>query len=354
MMRQAVSPIDLRAVRQALAAVDVSKLTALAELHATYSKQIADAIAHHINIQTDYARLLSRIDFSGLLVADQVLSRLGPQFSSLNRELIRQVTFPSSEVVQQMLDAFAPSAQMMTQFQTQCAEIATQINHSLSRSLEPLRQLAERAGQSQAVCDAFLAYGLWLAPSMPEELVQKVVNLHDQGASSGTVHSVVSRFYAKNDWKLLDRVLDACCDSPLLAPRSDSIGQGLRAHREGLYAVVVPALLLQIEGIAADYVKANNLLPKIGQKTTEIIVAALEETPCSLLDVKTYAGVTALLAYVQNSMYMYVDFDKEYRRLLREKRLVAHAIRHGRQISCGTRMNSLRLFLLIDVLSLLQ
>ncbi|MFQ6028870.1 MAG: hypothetical protein ACE5Q6_15410 [Dehalococcoidia bacterium] len=363
MIRHAPISIDLRAVRQALAVIDVSKLTALAEMRAIYAKQIADVVDHQRKIQSltmpllqsqiDYARLLSQIDFSGLLVADQVLGRLGPQISALNRDLIRQVTFPAMEAVQKMLSGFAPDAQMIAQFQSQIARIAEVINQSLWRSFEPLRELAERVGQSQAVCDAFLDYGLWLAPSMPEELVQRVVTLHVQGASSGTVHSVVSRYYAKDDWKLLDRVLDACHDSPLLAPRSDSIRQALQAHREGLYAVVVPALLVQVEGIAADCVKANHLLPKIGSKTTEIIVAALEETPCSLLDVRTYAGVTALLAYIQNSMYISVDFDKDHRRLQREKRLVAHAIRHGRQISYGSRANSLRLFLMIDVLSLL-
>jgi len=95
-------------------------------------------------------------------------------------------------------------------------------------------------------------------------------------------------------------------------------------------------------------------MPKVGQQTTKIIVTALKDTPCSLLDMVTYAGVTALLHYIENDMYLFVDIDDEYRRLLREKGMVAHAIRHCRQASCYSRMNSLRLFLMIDVLSLLE
>ena len=136
--------------------------------------------------------------------------------------------------------------------------------------------------------------------------------------------------------------------------RSYAIRQALQAHRDGLFAVTVPALLPHVEGIAADYVRANNLMPKMGPKTTRVIVAALKDTPCSLFDIRIYAGVTALLVYIEESMYIRVDFDKDYQRLLHRKEMAAHAIRHGRQISYGTRMNSLRLFLMIDVLSLLK
>ena len=355
------SSLPLHEISRALAAFNVSKL-ALADV--VYSKRIVDLVAFQsqlqsltapfLGLQETYARLLSQFDVSRLVVADQVLSRLGAQSSVLNHLLIQQVTFPAAEVAQQMLSAFAPTARMMAQFQAQLDQVARMLNQSLWGTFEPLRQLAERVGRTQAVCDAFLAYGLWLAPSMPEGLIRKVVNLHQGGAGSGTVHSVVSRYYAKSDWKLLDRVLEACKNNPNLVRRIEPIRQALQAHRQGLYYVAIPTLLLHVEGIAADYVKVNSLLPKVDQRTRKMIVTALQDTSCSPLDVTTYAGVTGLLDYVQNSMYIFVDFDKDHQRPLREKSLKAHAIRHGRQIAFGSRMNSLRLFLIIDVLSLLE
>ena len=83
-------------------------------------------------------------------------------------------------------------------------------------------------------------------------------------------------------------------------------------------------------------------------------MTALEDTPYSLLDVKTYAGVGARIEYVENSMFLSVDFDKEHIRLQGEIKLQGHAIRHGRQVAFGSRMNSLRLFLFIDVMTLLK
>ena len=128
----------------------------------------------------------------------------------------------------------------------------------------------------------------------------------------------------------------------------------MRAHREGLYLLSVTGLLVHLEGIAADYVKKHKLLPQVGGKTREIILAALNDTPYSLLDIRTNAGVLALIEYVQDSMYASVDFDKEHVRLRGENKLVGHAVRHGRQVAFGSRMNSLRLFLFIDVMTLLK
>jgi hypothetical protein len=351
-------------INRALAGINLSKLAALVDLSSIYSKHIADTAAFQkqiesvtaplLRLQADYSRLLSQFDVSRLLVAGQALSRLGAQSLAFDQRLIERVTFPAADLAEKMLHHFAPSTQMMAQFQAQFDRVTELVNQSSWAALEPLRQLAERVGQTQAVRDAFVAYGLWLAPSMPQELVQNIVNLHHQGAGSGTVNSVVSRYYAKKNWQLLDRVLDACRYHPNLQRRAEPIRQALQAHRQGLYAVAVPALLLQLEGIAADYVKENKLIPNIGKQTKRIVVAALRNTPCSLVDVRTYAGVSALLFYVERSMYMFVDFNKDHQRLLREKRLIAHAIRHGRQISYGSRMNSLRLFLMIDVLSLLR
>lgn len=351
-------------VIRAMLAVRVPALPAWANLDPVFLMQLAQTtamqsqiqsvIAHLPQFQVDYSKLIPQVDLSRMLIADQLLDRLGAQTVELNRQLLRQVTYPATEIANQMVRALAPSTQLIESMQAQIRAVTSQIDQSVWRYLEPLREIAERVGRSEAVRDAFVAYGLWLAPLMSEELVQRIVTLHSRGANSGVVHSLVSRYYAKDNWALLDSVVEGCRGSRYVAQRCEAMSQALKAHRQGLYAVSVPALLVHIEGIAADYVKANKLLPKIGPKTKEIVVAALEGTPCSLFDVREYASVTALLAYIQGSMYMFVDFDKQHRALHHEKRLVAHAIRHGRQISYGSRMNSLRLFLMIDVLSLLN
>ena len=83
-------------------------------------------------------------------------------------------------------------------------------------------------------------------------------------------------------------------------------------------------------------------------------MAALRGTPCSLLDVRAYAGVSALIGYVEDSRHAFVDFNREHARLHGENQLMGHAVRHGRQVAFGTRMNSLRLFLSMDVMTLFE
>ena len=245
-------------------------------------------------------------------------------------------------------------ADISAQFQTAMNRLSLSIYPALSTAFLPLKELAERIGEASNVRDAFCHYNLWLAPSMSEELVGKIVSLYEADAGSGTVHSMVCRYYAKEDWARLEKVLERCRNNSLFKSRMKLIDEAFRAHREGLYNLSVTGLLVHLEGIAVDYVKKHKLLPAVGGKTRKIILAALNNTPYSLLDVRTYAGVSALVAYVENSMFASVDFDKEHVRLHGENRLMGHAVRHGRQVAFGSRMNSLRLFLIIDVMTLLE
>ena len=248
----------------------------------------------------------------------------------------------------------AQFAQTGAQLQAIINPISLSINRALSAAFVPLKELAERIGETSSVRDAFRHYNLWLAPSMSEGLVGKIVSLYEADAGSGTVHSVVSRYYAKDNWRRLEEVLERCRNNSLFKSRMKLIEEALQAHREGLYNLSVTGLLVHLEGIAADYVKKHKLLPQVGGKTREIILTALNDTPYSLLDIRTYAGVSALTAYVEDSMFASVDFDKEHVRLHGENRLMGHAVRHGRQVAFGSRMNSLRLFLFIDVMTLLK
>ena len=282
----------------------------------------------------------------------KMIEALGNQarvFDKINRHLAgaTALTAPLARLAQ-------INAQIGAQFQVAIEPLFLSINRMLSDSFLPLKVLAGRIGEVSRVRDAFRHYSLWLAPSMSEELVAKIVSLYESGAGSGTVHSVVSRYYAKCNWQRLEEVLERCRKNSLFERRIKVIEEALQAHREGLYNLTVPGLLIHLEGIAADYVKKHKLLPQIGGQTKEIIVTALEDTPYSLLDVRTYAGVGALIEYVESSMFAVVDFDKEHIRLHGENKLYGHAVRHGRQIAFGSRMNSLRLFLFLDVMTLLE
>ena len=297
-----------------------------------------------------------RLNFPSTVLANSIFDRL----RVLDTTDRRMVEMLNSSAVAQAIQTINSSAlvahynEIRVQFQAAIDRLSFSIDRALTPALLPLRQLAERIGEASDVRDAFCHYNLWIAPSMSEELVAKVVDLYERDVGSGTVHSMVSRYYAKDHWRRLEEIIEGCRDNPLFTSRMNLIEEAFQAHRGGLYNLSVTGLLVHLEGIAADYVKEHNLLPEVGGKTRKIILAALNDTPYSLLDVRTYAGVSALMVYVENSMFASVDFDKEHGRLHGENRLVGHAVRHGRQAAVGTRMNSLRLFLIIDVMTLLE
>ena len=289
-------------------------------------------------------------------IADRILSQ-SRGLDTINRRLVRDLYSPALVQAMRTITSSAwvtQFAQISAQFQTAINQFSLSFNRELATAFLPLKELTERFGKVARVRDAFRHYNLWIAPSMSEELVGKIVRLYEADAGSGTVHSMVSRYYAKENWCRLEEVLERCRNNSLFKSRMKLIEEAFQAHREGLYNLSVTGLLIHLEGIAADYVKKHKLLPKVGGKTRQIILAALNDTPYSLLDVRTYAGVRSLIAYIEDSMFTSVDFDKEHIRLHGENRLMGHAVRHGRQVAFGSRMNSLRLFLIIDVMSLLE
>ena len=113
-------------------------------------------------------------------------------------------------------------------------------------------------------------------------------------------------------------------------------------------------MMMIIEGTAADFIRTSGHEMKIGGRTRKIVCQALENAPISFADLTDSAAINSLLLYFENHLYRQIDFQKEYTRLRREKSLNGHAIRHGRQLRYDTRMNSLKLILAIDVLSLLD
>lgn len=326
------------------------------EVVASILKHSAPFNWQHQVLNPILAQFLESVKFQQKIIAESIIAQSQVPVT-LNRVIARQLASSAIDIVSQMFSSTAwvnQFAQINVQFSEHISQITPRIADAALPWLSPVIELVGRVGEASSIRDAFLHYNLWIAPSMSEELIGKVLDSYRRGLNSGTVHNMLVQHYARNDWKTLDEVIERCKRNPLFKGRLQLIDEALGTHRSGWYSSSVSLLLMQLEGIAADYVNKHNLMPQLGGKTKEIILAAVRNTPCSLSDVREYAGINALIGYLQKSMYISMDFDKEYVRLQKEGRLLAHPIRHGRQVKFGTRMNSLRLFLILDVLSLLD
>lgn len=201
-------------------------------------------------------------------------------------------------------------------------------------------------GDQKNLIDAFHECNLWVCPSMSKEVLEKAVDLQKEGKAK-VIPLVMNNYYRRCNHENLCRAVEAWRTNPYFADRMPIFEQALRAHIQGYYALTIPTLLAQAEGIASEYVHRNNLAAKLG-KPKKVIAEAIENS----FTFSTWAIVDTLLNYVVNSGYMYTDFNVEIAKPHRAT--TRHTILHGIQPNYHSQINSLKAFLLLDALSILQ
>lgn len=298
--------------------------------------------------------ILKQLNFLQAIYAREVLAGLRIPQPSVDAALLRSVVAPTSSIIAEALEPLRWQFPVMGQLQQQMSGWMQSFHAAYGHLFGPLNALIERIGEKDKITKAFESARLWVAPSMSGALVTRVLKLHQDGAKPGVIASVVSRFYAHADWTPLARAVDRWEKNPLFERRAPIFRDALEAHRSGWFTLTVPTLVAQVEGICGQYVKERGLLPKLTGNTKGVVQAALRDAPCGLADVQRYAALDGVLTYIERHFYIWIDFDAKYGELLHDTSLKAHAIRHGHQTRYDTRMNSLRLFLLLDVLSLLE
>ena len=198
--------------------------------------------------------------------------------------------------------------------------------------------------------DAFKAVGWSIAPSMDQELREKVVLFHQQNKTR-YISQVILGYYHKKSFAKLKETVGTWETNPLFASRMHIFNAALKAHCEGTYVLSVPALLPQIEGILNEYVKVNGLEAKLGkiEKVYKAVVGDTEEYPLS-----SWAIANTLLFQLQTNTFTYTDFEIEFRKSANKRKATRHTILHGISTNYDKPIHSLKAFVLLDALSVLQ
>lgn len=232
------------------------------------------------------------------------------------------------------------------------------------RSQQWLLQLMESEAKKRRVAKAFEECDLWLAPSMTE-LTDKIVQLYYEGKKQ-VIPSIVTRYYKKNNWDILRKTVSSWEDNSFSRPRMGIIYDALEAHINGKYTLSVPALLPHIEGVATDIVEKYHL-PKLdkpliyrgdayGKKGAITSPSRVfGQVAISALSFEEWVAVESLLCYLEGTMYLSPrKVGKKLKHFATKDILNRHSILHGAHIKYATPMNSLRCFLALDVLSLID
>jgi len=207
---------------------------------------------------------------------------------------------------------------------------------------------------------AFERADLWPVPSMTKEFMYTIAQSAENSRRQ-TIMLLVWNYYARHDQARLKDAVSTWWDDPEYAARRPIIEQALEAHRLKLYAVSIPALLAQVEGIANDFVHRNALMTVDGKmlklgKSGQVVQRTLEVTGCvdnvdvDSMDIIQWVMAEAVILYVENVSYENVDFASRYAELRKQRELNRHGTLHGIQINYYSAMNSLRCFLLLDAL----
>lgn len=244
------------------------------------------------------------------------------------------------------------------------AQAMSQIIAPLQKLQQPLLQFAESRRKQIRIVKAFQECNLWLAPSMME-LSDKITQLYYEGKKH-VIPSIISRYYKNNNWDILKKTVHNWDHNRFFHPRMGIIYDALEAHIDGKYTLSVPALLPHIEGITLDIIKKYDL-PKLdepiiyrkdtygtdGAVTSPSRVFA--QAAINAFSFEEFVAIESFLYYLERTLYFSPHgIRKGLKRLKRESQLKRHAILHGIQIKYATLMNSLRCFLALDVISLIN
>ena len=91
---------------------------------------------------------------------------------------------------------------------------------------------------------------------MSSELIDHIIELIDADRLEEIVPAV-QKYYEDDDYSNLKQAIERWWDEPEFIARQHIIDPALQAHCQKMYALTIPALIAQTEGIASAYVRVR-------------------------------------------------------------------------------------------------
>ncbi|MDZ7725708.1 MAG: hypothetical protein U5R06_23500 [candidate division KSB1 bacterium] len=327
-------------------------LSQIASLPLTNESTFA-VITQHVNEQMSK---LNRINFSiqvpDIYFASSVIdkSKLTDAINASNKilEVLKVLSNRHQTCTQQIADATKGLDLAMQRITADLAAFKLSFQNIISSGI--IDDFLEIVRIDKATIDAFKAASWPIAPSMSRNFRKHIIDLHVQGKTRYISNAIIG-YYHRNEYKNLKYMVDTWQNHPLFAPRIHIIKDALRVHYQGSYTLSIPALLPQIEGILNEYVLTNNLSAKLGkiQKVYDAVIWRFRINMDSLI----WVIANTLLYQLQTNTYVYTDFENEMKRAASGRRITRHTVLHGVTVNYNRPINSLRIFVLLDAISVL-
>jgi len=210
-----------------------------------------------------------------------------------------------------------------------------------------VRSLDPKAAQ---LGKAFEEAGLWVAPSLDLVAFKAIAGLDDESPlTAADLKRILLTYYRNDDCAALRTAVDNWEGTPFFVERMTIIQDALWAHALEKYTLSIPCLLNQAEGLVLSLAKELQRT-KGGRKDQAL--AVIDST---YGDLWSPVAKDIVRAYLSDVVFDNSGFSK-WLKGLRRKGLtgfeVLHrdTIMHGVQTDYASEENSLRAFLLLDVL----
>jgi hypothetical protein len=216
-----------------------------------------------------------------------------------------------------------------------------------------VKSVEEHREGAKIVSPYCLKANLWL-PRSSDNLVSNIKLLIEKGqVNPKDIQNEYIRFFEKDNWQALGDMVNSWMQSQFFKPREAIIRDAFKAHRDGLFNLSIPALLPQIEGVASSLVDDNSTSGIAGlvNKATEKyaknymdIEHEKEQILNLLVQPYYFASPGKSKAKAKEKLQSWWEEENPDDILSRD------AILHGLSIGYGSKLNSLKVFLVLDFL----
>lgn len=234
------------------------------------------------------------------------------------------------------------------------------LNIFVKQTLEPMFEgfkglVKVVENQAEFVAPLLQKSKLWYFPSMPIDIGGELMRLAKQGGEVDVqkIEQVFIDFYDQNACENIRGMTVSWFDTPIFERRKHIIEDALDAHISGKYTLSIPVLLTQVEGILSEITgasagSAGKLLELVMKKgyTDDNVYNPLED------DILLALSIDPFLFNKKRIPNEFFTTEKigEWMNSqgIETIPLNRNAILHGIQINYNTKINSLRVFFLLD------
>jgi len=210
-------------------------------------------------------------------------------------------------------------------------------------------QLAEMRGQLNDV----LAQHAWFVPPLlsPEQVKQ----LHQIVVVNGDVCAGIEKLvaYCDEDEEVVEKIVDTASRQKAFASRISILRQALEAHKDGKFALSIPAFLAQAEGAYLEMLEAYGVSDRrtylFDKEEWNSVEELIGELPCTeiVLAETLRAFSTVMCEQFVARVRSFQDLE-QLKAKYPKGFLSRHAVLHGRDVGYATKENSIRASFILD------